>query len=1557
MAKVPLRVYLREIEEAIEQKQPDEAIAHCRHILKTYPKSIDTYRLLGQAYLENQRYSNAADIFQRVLSAVPDDFVSHVGMSIIREDEGNLDAAIWHMERAFESQPYNAAIQAELQRLYGRRDGMEPPKVNLTRGALARMYAKGNLYQQAIAELRAALAEDPGRPDLQIVLARMYVQQGDQNEAIQACSTLLNKLPFCQEANRLLVEILPETERAGDTDIYKQRLQALDPYETFISPNAPTADQVPDQAVSLERLIWDGGPTVGIIDQPEWAASVGANLGDSEAAHEELPEWLDSSSEEPSTPWKSEPIEPAEPTPENQIPGWMKEAGWGPDTGEFDESKPAFEFENEAAEAELSEAVAGEVPDWLQEITSEGAIQEPEPIIPTEPEEDTGLPDWLEESPPDGASDTIITWLDEKGSVEPTAEPVSQETPAKSFPDWVDEDAVPEWLADTGKETPAAESALGEIPDWLKDIKVETPAEEAETFASGDGADLPDWLDKGAISAGEAVAASAVTQPESKTLEPSADEAEAGDIPDWLSGIEEHEEPEAESGELPGWMKDIEEQPLSEAAPVEEEVVEEPGELPSWMSEIEEESPVSEVSIEEPTMPAGKARLPDWLSELEEEESEAIPGEIPDWLKEVSEQAPITEAPQEVAAFDAATPEEEAETEPGELPDWLSKLEEEESEAIPGEIPDWLKEVSEQAPITEAPQEMAAFDAATPEEEVEAEPGELPDWLSEMEEEGPEAIPGEIPEWISEIGEEIPTESVEEIEQDKGLPEWTEEAGVAATVPLSQPEGLEFQESVEEIPFSDEAAPDLTDTDAAIAWLEGLAAKQGVPEEELLTSPEERSEEIPEWIRASASSEAEATAKLETIEEVTEAVPSEIPDWLQEMAEKAPEIEEQIEPVRLGEEITEDELPEWLSETGEMEPVPSPVEEMPEYEDEEIPDWLKEIDARVPATAGEEEVTASQPVTIKPQIEEEIPDWLQDISDLPVEEHEEMVESVATTEAETAPSVEFENADAALAWLESLAAKQDISEEELLTTPEQRSEAPPEWVRAEEEAEPAVQEVESEAELVSEIPEWLGEPYAAQTEEVIEAAPEAEIPEAEQAEEFPEWLAEPAISESEEPPTELFAEPEGEAEEVAIEPGAEFPEWLTEPVAEAETRIEEREIEPVAETTPIEEPEIETGIDFDDADAAMAWLESLAAKQGVSEEELLSTPDERSETPPEWVRAEAEADLEPITEEQPLDIEEIPSWEQETIQTTPVQIPEDELPEWLQTVMGEKPVEEQIPEILPEAPATAEFEPWMQKAPITEEEAVTPADETRIHEDEAEPEFMEPTPIPVEELAPREEIPAPEEAIAPPDWVVEGVEPDETGYEWLPSEAVSGLETPSVELIDLNTASLIQLERLAGVGFRRAQAIVTYRDEYGNFASLDELQNVPGLDAETIDLLKTLLKVEVLEAVEPESKPGTGALPSPLVKVEPEDEYHAQQLAAQDKFRMGDIESGLADYAKLIKKGKRLNEVIDDLNHALYNVPTDVSVNVLQTLGDAYMKADKLQDAIDAYTKAEEFLR
>ena len=76
---------------------------------------------------------------------------------------------------------------------------------------------------------------------------------------------------------------------------------------------------------------------------------------------------------------------------------------------------------------------------------------------------------------------------------------------------------------------------------------------------------------------------------------------------------------------------------------------------------------------------------------------------------------------------------------------------------------------------------------------------------------------------------------------------------------------------------------------------------------------------------------------------------------------------------------------------------------------------------------------------------------------------------------------------------------------------------------------------------------------------------------------------------------------------------------------------------------------------------------------------------------------------------------------------------------------------------------------------------------------------------------------------------------------------------------------------------------------------------------------------------------------------------------ARNELSGSNLSGALENYARLIKKGRFLDEVIFDLRDALYRFPVDV--NIWQFLGDAYMRANRLQDALDAYTKAEELLR
>src|SRR5512138_221071 len=395
MAKVSLRVYNQEIEAMIDRGQLDEAVAHCKHILKTFPKHLETYRLLGKAYLEYKRYPDAVDIFARVLMAVPSDFVANVGMSIIRDEADKIDEAIWHMERAFETQPSNAAIQSELQRLYGRREGIQPPRIRMTRGALAQMYMQGELYPQAIAAIKEVLRDDPGRTDMQVLLARAYYKSGLKNDAAEVASAVLRSNPYCLDANRVLVDILgadhPESVQA-----YRQRVVELDPYAAQVTSSVFLSDEVPNMAVTLERLDWNGQP-VGM--QADWQTNQAIAL---ESSPEERPDWLKGAFGEapagsqpapaaqtppgPVSPFEvpaASALPPAEPA--DQIPDFLREAGWGKSTGAFDESKSAFAAEEPVSPAQPIEQ--GDLPDWVK------AMAPPPAAAPAENEE---LPDWID---------------------------------------------------------------------------------------------------------------------------------------------------------------------------------------------------------------------------------------------------------------------------------------------------------------------------------------------------------------------------------------------------------------------------------------------------------------------------------------------------------------------------------------------------------------------------------------------------------------------------------------------------------------------------------------------------------------------------------------------------------------------------------------------------------------------------------------------------------------------------------------------------------------------------------------------------------------------------------------------------------------------------------------------------------------------------------------------------------------------------------------------------------------------------------------------------------
>lgn len=799
MTEIALRTYTQEVKELIDHAHFDEAIAHCQHILETFPRHIETYRLLGKAFLEQGRHGDAADVFQRVLSAIPEDWLSHVAMAIVREDESNLDMAIWHMERAYEVNPSNPTVQQEVRRLRGRRDGVEPPKLRLTRSALARMYIKGGLYGQAIAEIRSALTEDPDRPDLQILLASALYDSGAVQEAADICNTLLQKLPYCMEANRILGLVLQASNKNDDAEKLFQRIASLDPYiDLEILKKEKRITEHPGQEVALSRLEYEGQEKTVRTKQPSWASSLGLKIEET-PQRQAIPDWLAAASQQPPA-FPSASQGAAAARPAAAAPSWLDQtaaamspaASKGPGLGAPARTTPP------PASPPIARTATGELPDWIQ--------RQAMPVEPPPVEKPMGsLPDWLSAS-----------------SMPTQPEPAAPAT-SDSLPDWLSSVTSAPAAPSPVAPSPVAPTTGGALPDWIKTSSL-SPEQPKEKIS-----DIPDWLSAPPPPSMEALPSSSLpewTKTETKT---SPLGVEPNNIPDWLSSSQPTS---AEIGPEPEWLK---------AAPAAESV-------PEWMKGVTpSESPAAVQPpsedvpdwLRETSAPASKPVeiMPEWMrgetpSPLgavpAQPTAKAAPGEdIPEWMKPEPSEMPVFPPSKPIfGAKSEAIPESAvpprvsaAPASESAVPDWMSAVSPEpaapavqpsEAELIPeANLPDWLQGVS----IPPAPTRTAPL-AKTPEPIVEA---SLPDWLNAPAptvQKPIEFTPQAVTPTLAEVAPEPePLEMAPETAPEIALPDWLKDVPAPASAPVESVEPAEAP--AEPIPMAE--LPD---------WLKGGPASQ-----------------------------------------------------------------------------------------------------------------------------------------------------------------------------------------------------------------------------------------------------------------------------------------------------------------------------------------------------------------------------------------------------------------------------------------------------------------------------------------------------------------------------------------------------------------------------------------------------------------------------------------------------------------------------------------------------------------------------------------------------------
>ncbi len=70
------------------------------------------------------------------------------------------------------------------------------------------------------------------------------------------------------------------------------------------------------------------------------------------------------------------------------------------------------------------------------------------------------------------------------------------------------------------------------------------------------------------------------------------------------------------------------------------------------------------------------------------------------------------------------------------------------------------------------------------------------------------------------------------------------------------------------------------------------------------------------------------------------------------------------------------------------------------------------------------------------------------------------------------------------------------------------------------------------------------------------------------------------------------------------------------------------------------------------------------------------------------------------------------------------------------------------------------------------------------------------------------------------------------------------IEDEKSNLININKATIQELDTLPGIGEATANKIINYRDENGEFKSIDEIKNVNGIGDKKYEELKSLISIE-----------------------------------------------------------------------------------------------------------------
>ena len=69
------------------------------------------------------------------------------------------------------------------------------------------------------------------------------------------------------------------------------------------------------------------------------------------------------------------------------------------------------------------------------------------------------------------------------------------------------------------------------------------------------------------------------------------------------------------------------------------------------------------------------------------------------------------------------------------------------------------------------------------------------------------------------------------------------------------------------------------------------------------------------------------------------------------------------------------------------------------------------------------------------------------------------------------------------------------------------------------------------------------------------------------------------------------------------------------------------------------------------------------------------------------------------------------------------------------------------------------------------------------------------------------------------------------------------IESMDIELVNINTADVKELCSISALSENQAQSIVSYREEFGEFKSIEEIKNVKSIGEKTYEIIKVMVTI------------------------------------------------------------------------------------------------------------------